>query len=412
MPIKKLDSRMVQVPATIEQLNTTNLSSFNINANNIDVIRGLTVYGTITALSGFTIVQASTTSTSALSVSNLQNIPALTISQGIASPVIANFRYNNNTVTSITKDAVITNSVISPEVTSTNVYAQNLFMRGGGGIVNNTAIYGNLTVFGAVTALSGILNIQTATSTTSSLSVFGTGTGPAAGFSQVGTGNIAEFNGGDAKRVLTVLNSFGNTGPYITVSGPVSAAGIVYAGNTSSSDWDLASNRATQFANVSSKYESAYTTVNQSSAALTTLQTASSKYESVYTTVNQSSAALTTLQTASSKYESTFTTVNTNSGTWGLSYSSVNTNFNALANNSYLVNTASSVLTATLPSVPLTGDTIQFQDPFSTWATRLFVISRNGNNIESLAENLFCNVAGSRFTLTFVGSARGWKIAN
>lgn len=410
MAIKKLDSRMVQVPATIEQLNTTNLSSSYVNVNNIDVINGLTVYGTITALSGFAIVQASTTSTSALSVSNLQNIPALTVSQGIASPVVADFRYNNNTVTSITKDAVVTNSVVSPEITSTNVYTKNLYMQGGG-IVNDTIIYGGLTVYGAVTALSGILNIQTATSTTSSLSVFGTGTGPAAGFTQVGTFNIAEFEGGDGKKVLTVLNSFGNTGPYVTVSGPVSAAGIVYAGSTSSNDWDVASNRATQFANVSSKYESVYTTVNQSSAALTTLQTASSKYESVYTTVNQSSAALTTLQTASSKYESTFTTVNTNSSTWGLKYSLVDMDFTAAANNSYLVNTASLVLTATLPSVPLTGDTIQFQDPFSTWDNNLFVIFRNGNNIESSAENLFCNIADSRFTLTFVGSARGWKIS-
>lgn len=108
-------------------------------------------------------------------------------------------------------------------------------------------------------------------------------------------------------------------------------------------------------------------------------------------------------------------TVNSNISASGrylnsMRYVPVSANFSALADASYLVNTTSGVISATLPTTPLTGDTIQFSDPFSTWDNNLFVINRNGNNIQSLAENLFCDVADTRFTLTFVGSSVGWKI--
>jgi hypothetical protein len=393
MAIKKMDSRMVQIPASIEQLNTVSLSANSANLDSVVTLKSLTVFGTISALSGYNIIVSNTTQTSALSVSNIAPFPALQVSQGFASPVVATFSYNNTNVATINSNGIETPSVNSPSITSTYIRTDNLQFNPGGGVVNDAVVFGNLTVYGSVTALSGILNIQTAASTTSSLSVYGTGVGPAIGITQIGTGNLAEFTGGNNVNVLTIKNSLGNFGPYVTVSGPVSALGTIYDSKTNSNDWGYAYNSATQYASLSSRYNSVYTTTNTNSA----------RYESAYTTTN----------TNSSNWQSVYTTVQNNSSdAWSLKYTLVNSStFNALANNSYLVNTANSTITATLPSVPLTGDTIQFNDPFSTWGTNIFTISRNNNNIEGTTENLYCNTADSRFTLTFVGSARGWKVS-
>jgi hypothetical protein len=49
-------------------------------------------------------------------------------------------------------------------------------------------------------------------------------------------------------------------------------------------------------------------------------------------------------------------------------------------------------------------------DYAGTFDTNNLTIARNGSNIESLAEDMTCNVEDAAFTLVFVGSTVGWKV--
>jgi hypothetical protein len=49
-------------------------------------------------------------------------------------------------------------------------------------------------------------------------------------------------------------------------------------------------------------------------------------------------------------------------------------------------------------------------DYAGTFDTDNLTIARNGSNIESLADDLICEVADAAFTLVYVGSTVGWKV--
>jgi hypothetical protein len=72
--------------------------------------------------------------------------------------------------------------------------------------------------------------------------------------------------------------------------------------------------------------------------------------------------------------------------------------------------TTAGAFTLTLPATPSNGDTITVLDYAGTFDTNNLTIARNGSNIESLAEDMTCNVEDAAFTLVFVGSTVGWKV--
>jgi hypothetical protein len=72
--------------------------------------------------------------------------------------------------------------------------------------------------------------------------------------------------------------------------------------------------------------------------------------------------------------------------------------------------TTSAAFTLTLPASPANGDTIYVLDYAGTFDTNNLTIGRNGNNIESLAEDLVCNVQKAAFSLVYTGSTVGWKV--
>jgi hypothetical protein len=73
-------------------------------------------------------------------------------------------------------------------------------------------------------------------------------------------------------------------------------------------------------------------------------------------------------------------------------------------------NTLAGSFTLTLPSNPAAGDAIDIFDYSDTFDTNPLTIGRNGQNIESLAEDLTANVEGAYFTLIFTGDSRGWQV--
>lgn len=76
------------------------------------------------------------------------------------------------------------------------------------------------------------------------------------------------------------------------------------------------------------------------------------------------------------------------------------------------VNTTSSIVSATLPASPLTGNRVEIFDSHRKWNTFNCVIVRNGQNIDNLPENLVCDVVGSYIILIYIDSTRGWSFYN
>ena len=80
------------------------------------------------------------------------------------------------------------------------------------------------------------------------------------------------------------------------------------------------------------------------------------------------------------------------------------------ANDRIAADTSAGGFTLTLPASPANGDTISLYDYANTFGVNTLTVARNGSNIESLAENLICNVAGSAFDLIYGGAAVGWHV--
>lgn len=113
----------------------------------------------------------------------------------------------------------------------------------------------------------------------------------------------------------------------------------------------------------------------------------------------------------SNQWNSTYTTTNTNSGSWANTYTLTATNFSVTDTSNWAVDTFSAVIQCTLPASPQNGTIINFLDTKKTWATQNLVLLRNSQLIESLTENLSCNINGYSFSLIYVGGSIGWRIA-
>jgi hypothetical protein len=72
--------------------------------------------------------------------------------------------------------------------------------------------------------------------------------------------------------------------------------------------------------------------------------------------------------------------------------------------------TSGGAFTLTLPANPSNGDAVDIFDFSETFDTNPLTIARNGSRIESLEDNLVCNVEGAYFTLIYTGATRGWQV--
>lgn len=115
MALTYLDTQMIEQPTIFPELSVTSLRVGNI-PESTSITGDLTVYGQVTALSGFNVIVSSTTTSSALSVSNFQAFPALNVYQAPSHPVISVFRNNTGNIATI-RDTGLT---ISGTITGTN----------------------------------------------------------------------------------------------------------------------------------------------------------------------------------------------------------------------------------------------------------------------------------------------------
>jgi hypothetical protein len=82
--------------------------------------------------------------------------------------------------------------------------------------------------------------------------------------------------------------------------------------------------------------------------------------------------------------------------------------YTAVAGDRISADTRVASFTLTLPASPAAFTEIVFADHYNQWATRNLTIARNGQNIEGLAEDLVCNVAGKQFTMRYEGTT--WRV--
>lgn len=92
----------------------------------------------------------------------------------------------------------------------------------------------------------------------------------------------------------------------------------------------------------------------------------------------------------------------------GSAIQSKTSNYNVVAGESYCNDTTAGAITATLPATPANNDLVEFL-ACSNYSTFNFIVARNGNNIQGLAENLTVNNNNAGFHLKFVTSY-GWRL--
>jgi hypothetical protein len=85
------------------------------------------------------------------------------------------------------------------------------------------------------------------------------------------------------------------------------------------------------------------------------------------------------------------------------------TTYTAADGDRLLADTSGGAFTITLPSSPSAGHYIEINDPEETWPTNNLTVARNGSNIDSLAENLVCNIT-AKIGLTYIDATIGWKV--
>jgi hypothetical protein len=93
-----------------------------------------------------------------------------------------------------------------------------------------------------------------------------------------------------------------------------------------------------------------------------------------------------------------------------INYTVVSTNTTLQAADLIAADTSGGAFTLTLPASPSNGDAVDIFDFSDTFDTNNLTIARNGSRIESLEENLVCNVEGAYFTLIYTGATRGWQV--
>ena len=94
----------------------------------------------------------------------------------------------------------------------------------------------------------------------------------------------------------------------------------------------------------------------------------------------------------------------------GSSFTNVNSSFTAVAGTAYLVDTTVNTITITLPASPTANDTIILVDYLQNSQTNNITISRNGNKINNLSEDLIVDYNGITVQLTYYSG--NWVITN
>lgn len=91
-------------------------------------------------------------------------------------------------------------------------------------------------------------------------------------------------------------------------------------------------------------------------------------------------------------------------------YSIITGNTNAASGNYYFVDTSGGVVTLTLPTTALLGDTIRVIDMSGTFDTNNLTVARNSHKIQRDAADLTVDTEGAAFDLVYSNATNGWLL--
>ena len=91
-------------------------------------------------------------------------------------------------------------------------------------------------------------------------------------------------------------------------------------------------------------------------------------------------------------------------------YSIITGNTNAASGNYYFVDTSGGVVTLTLPTTALLGDTIRVIDMSGTFDTNNLTVARNSHKIQREAADLTVDTEGAAFDLVYSNATNGWLL--
>jgi len=89
---------------------------------------------------------------------------------------------------------------------------------------------------------------------------------------------------------------------------------------------------------------------------------------------------------------------------------SVNSDSLVYVNDKALVDTQAAPITLTLPSSPISGDSLIVVDAKSSFDINSCILARNGKNIRGNAEDFECNIGSKMYTLVYIDDIVGWSI--
>ena len=96
------------------------------------------------------------------------------------------------------------------------------------------------------------------------------------------------------------------------------------------------------------------------------------------------------------------------SGVGGLEYVVKTANYTASSLEGVLADTSGGAFTVTLPASPGTGAQVVIADSGNAWGTNNLTIGRNGSTIDSVAEDLVCDITGASIQLVYDGAT--WEV--
>jgi hypothetical protein len=96
------------------------------------------------------------------------------------------------------------------------------------------------------------------------------------------------------------------------------------------------------------------------------------------------------------------------SGVGGLEYVVKTANYTASSLEGVLADTSGGAFTVTLPASPGTGAQVVIADSGNAWGTNNLTIARNGSTIDSVAEDLVCDITGASIQLVYDGAT--WEV--
>lgn len=326
-----------------------------------------------------------------------------------------NARISSLSSVSLTANSIISNilsarTLSSENITSNSLSSQNILATDVI-VSNNLSINGNCLIYGNLSALGDLTEIETILQTSSAFEITNNDvTRPGLTITQSGTANVLVVNYDAVPNYLKV------DAEALTINGKISGLSGLYSPNI---------NTITNTAN------SVFSTVSSNSAnwnsVYTTVSSNSSNWRSVYSSVSSTSAnwnyAYTTIlsdkpiwdETSSIVYfnsaywDSDYNTVSFNSGNWDSTYSTVSSNSANYESTYSTVSSNSAKWESTYSTV--SSNSANWQNTFSTvstssanWESTYSTVSSNSAKWESTYSTVSSNSANWESTKTTVNS--------